>query len=226
MHQPTIAHELLVLCHAPETGRPLVDGTHMACGVAGAMVADLALGGHVSIDDDRVTASRRAATGDSQLDALLDRVAEQKRPRKVKWWVDKTQSSELRATALRSAVNAGLLRHEQGRVLGIFPRNDYYPADPQRREDLRQRMAATLWGRGDHGDHRVVALLALCGALGIDAKLFPETPGKQRRRMMKQVTHNDQISRAVALVIQSVQAATSGAVAAGGGGDGGGGGGG
>ncbi|MBB4929570.1 hypothetical protein F4561_000390 [Lipingzhangella halophila] len=228
MHQPTITQELLLLCHGPLAGRPLVDGTRMACGVAGAMVTELALGGRISIEDDRITAPQgAAATGDPSLDALLGRIATEKRPRPVKWWVQKTQSGGLRNEALRSAVGAGLLRHEQWRLLGIFPANDYYPTDPQQREDLRQRMAAALGWQGGHGDHRAVALLALCDAVGAGSKLFPDLTGRERRKLVKQAAQNDQIGRAVASVIRSIQAGTSGAAAAaaGGGGDGGGGGG-
>ncbi len=227
MHQPTMPQELLLLCYSPETGRPLVDGTRMACGIAGAMVTDLALNGRVVVADDRITTSPgAAATGDPYLDEFLGRIATQKRPRTVKWWVRKTQSGELRAEALHSAVIAGLLRHEERRVLAIFPMNDYFPSDPQQRADLWQRMAAALTWQGHPGDHRAVALLALCDAVGAGSNLFPDLPGRERRKLMKRVTQNDQIGRAVASVIQSVKQATAGAAAGGdGGGDGGGGGG-
>ncbi len=211
MHQPTITQKLLLLCHRTDTGRPLVGRTHMACGIAGAMVTDLVLGGHVSIENDRITARPGVgvtATGDPNLSALLDQIPN-KRPRTVKWWIRRTQSGALRDEALRSAVATGVLRHEQGRVRGVFATNNYVPADPQRRAQLRQRMAAALRGESAHSDEGTIALLALCNAVRADRKLFTEFTGGQRRRLVKRVTRNEQIGHAVASVIESVQAATA-----------------
>ncbi|WP_052745651.1 GOLPH3/VPS74 family protein [Allosalinactinospora lopnorensis] len=224
--QPTIAEELLLLCHDPTTGRPTANSTRLTCGLAGATVAELALSGRITIDDEYVHDARQPAAGDPHLDALAERIAAQRRPRKIKWWVQKTQSARLRGEMLQSATDRDLFDHERKRVLGLFPLNNYRPRHPEEREELRQRLHAVLVQERAPDDSRTVALLALCGAVQVDRKLFPGLSSRERRRLMKQTTEGDQISRAVASVIRSIEGATAAAAAGGGGGgDGGGGGG-
>ncbi|PSK98559.1 Golgi phosphoprotein 3 GPP34 [Murinocardiopsis flavida] len=214
MPKTTIAEELLLLCYDPGTGRPLVDSTRLTCGLVGAMVADLALAGRLGIDAERLYPLDGAPMGDPQLDGFAARVAAEPRPRKIKWWVTKVQNARLRKALLGGAVAHGVLTHQARRALGIFPMNDYRPAQPGQRDDLVLRLGSVL--RQEHpADSRSVALLALCGAVRVDRKLFRELPQGERRRMIKAVMAGDEIGRAVKSVIQSIEAATAAAASAG-----------
>ncbi|WP_067966075.1 GOLPH3/VPS74 family protein [Nocardiopsis trehalosi] len=222
-----LAEDLLLLTYDPETGRPAADGTRVKCGLAGALVADLALAGRVRIDKDVLhPADAPAPVRDPDLDGLARRISAERRPRKVKWWVQKTATEKLRRAMLDRAVERGVLVHQKGRVLGVFPSNDYRPARPAARPELVDRLRGALAG-GHNVDPRFVALLAIAAAMRVDKALFPDLGARDRRRMVKEAVARDDIGRAVRTVIQSIEAATVNAISSGGdggGGDGGGGG--
>lgn len=213
MPRTSIAEELLLLCYDPGTGRPLVDSTRLTCGLVGAMIAELALDERIGIDGEYLYAHRHAPSGDPGLDTFADRVAAEQRARKIKWWVNKVQSGRLRRELLDGAVAHGVLEHQSRRALGIFPMNDYRPARPGHREEMHQRLGAVLRQERAADDSRTVALLALCGAVRIDRKLFSDLPSRERRRLMKEVLAGDKIGQAVKSVIQSIEAATAAAAA-------------
>ncbi|GLU47538.1 GOLPH3/VPS74 family protein [Nocardiopsis ansamitocini] len=206
----TLAEDLIVLAHDPAKGRPLVGSTRLACGLAGALLADLALAGRISIDADYVYADRYSPSRDTDLDTVADRIAVSRRNRKVHWWVNKLQSSTLRKRLLERSTREGALHRARRTVLVVFPRDDYYPRDPDRRSQLRRNLRGVLLGEV-RADARTMVLLALVGATGAHRRLFPDLPNRERRRRIKTVVTGDTIGRAVRKAVQSSEAASAGA---------------
>ncbi|GAA1764622.1 MULTISPECIES: GOLPH3/VPS74 family protein [Streptomonospora] len=220
MNPPAQSHiltdDLLLLAYRPDTGRPLVDANRLQCGLAGALIAETVLAGMTALDGGgHLHVSGRHRTGDPDVDGAVDQIAAQPKARKVKWWVQRMNKGALRKRLLGRAVSVGALAHEQGRVLGIFPTDDYRPAAPGSREQAVHRLRSVLLGYSG-SDPRSAALVALVGAVKLDAKLFPDIPGGDRRRRIKAVMAGDDIGRAVRDVIQSIEGAVVAAVAAGG----------
>ncbi|WP_158562931.1 GOLPH3/VPS74 family protein, partial [Marinitenerispora sediminis] len=223
MPAPVLAEDLLVLAYHPGTGRPLADGTRLNAGLAGALLAELYLTGRIAIERDRVravdgpAAPGHTAGGHSELDLLVARIARQRRAGTLKSWVARAQSVRLRSAVRDTAVERGLLTLERVSVLTVFTRSDYRPADPAARSALLDGLRAVLMGERAP-DPRSAALLALVGATRLDRRLFADVPARERRRRMKGLLADDRIGRAVAAVIQSVEAAVAFGA---GGGDGG-----
>lgn len=221
MNETILAEDLLFLAYDPRIGRPMVDSARLSCGLAGAILADLALSGRVDLDGDRLRPGGSSPSGDSVLDGVAEQIAVESRTRKIKWWVQKLQSDRLRRSMLTRATERGILDHERGRMLGIFPTDNYRPVRWDQREQLRDDLHAVLTG-GRAPDPRSVALLALTGAVRVESRLFPDLSRGVRKQMMKEILVNDRIGVAVRKVIQSIEAATA-TVAMSAGGDGGGG---
>jgi len=217
-----LTDDLLLLAYRPDTGRPLADATRLTCGLAGALIADLVLADRVRLADDRLHAGGYTHTGDPDLDDTARRIGSEYRTRKVKWWVQKMNKTALRRRMHDRAVSDGVLVHSQGRIMGIFPSNEYRPAVPGSRESSVAWLRSVLLGY-DAPDPRSVALLALVGAVKLDGRLFSDIPGRERRKRIKAIMARDDIGRAVRAVIQSIEGAVAAAGAAGAGGDGGGG---
>ncbi|MDT0304373.1 GOLPH3/VPS74 family protein [Streptomonospora wellingtoniae] len=215
-HPRILTDDLLLLAYRPDTGRPMVDANRLQCGLAGALIAETVLAGTASLDDGgHLRASGRHRTGDPDVDGAVEQIASQPKARKAKWWVQRMNKGALRKRLLGRAVSVGALAHEQGRALGIFPTDDYRPARPGSREEAVERLRSVLTGRS-RPDPRSAALVALVGAVRLDAKLFPDIPGGDRRRRIKAAMAGDDIGRAVRDVIQSIEGAVVAAVAAGG----------
>lgn len=209
-----LTDELLLLAYRPDTGRPVADSNRLQCGLAGALIAELVVAGHTVPANDRLHAAGRSVpTGDPDLDGLVEQIAAE-RPRKAEWWVRKLNRDALRRRLLDRAVADGALVHEHGRIMGVFPANNYRPAQPGAREDTVNRLRWVLEGHHPP-DARTAALIALVAAVGLDKNLFPDIPGSRRRRMIKAVAQRDDISEAVRSVIRSVETVTVAVIAAG-----------
>ncbi|GAA3751804.1 GOLPH3/VPS74 family protein [Salinactinospora qingdaonensis] len=215
MTDPLIAEDLLLVAHAPDTGRPLTDATRLTCGLAGALLAELALLQRITIEGKHlVVEPSHPDTGDSDLDPVLHQMAAPSRRRKTKDWVQRLQSGRLRNRLLQRAVAGGLLRSGSSTVLGIFPVRRYRPVAVDRREQLVAEQRGMLTGELTPNS-RGVALLALISAVHLDGKLFPDLPRAQRRQMTKAVLRDDRIGSAVREVIQSIEMAAAAATAGG-----------
>ena len=101
-------------------------------GLAGAMLADLALAGRISLaDGKRVVVVDPAPTGDDLLDEALQVIQTADRSKKISYWIN-TLSNSPRKLIKRLAeklVAQGILRDEEKRYLWVIPYAAYPQAD-------------------------------------------------------------------------------------------------
>ncbi|GAB3962964.1 hypothetical protein GCM10029978_019550 [Actinoallomurus acanthiterrae] len=208
----TLADELLLLTRREQDGRSLIGGTELDCGVAGALLAELALAERVQLVEGRIAVVDPSPLGDPDLDALLERIAADGRPRKADRWVSKMRRDSTRKRRLARLAAMGVLEAREHKVLGLFPYTDYTVRDPSHRQELHARLEAVL--NGAPSDDRSSALLAIAHACRLDRKAFPGVDGKVRRRRVKEITEDEWAGRAVAKVIASIQAGVQAAASA------------
>ncbi|RBQ21243.1 GPP34 family phosphoprotein [Spongiactinospora rosea] len=209
----TIAEELLLLAHRGADGRPLIGSTELDAGIAGALLAELALTGRIDLGDKTITARRPAVPGDAgtdpELDTVLAQIATQSRPRKPEWWVRKLHSAERRKRLLRRLAARGVLDEERVKVLGLFPVTRYPERDPELGAAVRERVWYVLGGADP--DERTAVLIGVLRACRLDRRVFP---GADRKRV-KEIAEGDWASTAVARTIASINTAViAGAIAA------------
>lgn len=207
----TLADELLLLALREQDGVAMIGSAELDCGVAGALLAELALAERVRLIDGRIAVADASPVGDPDLDALLARIAADGRPRKAEHWVNKSRRDEVRKRRLARLVAMGVLEEHERRVL--FVKHTNYPErDPRPEQELRARLRAVLGGAP--ADVRSSALLAIVHACRLDRKAFPDVDGKVLRARVKEITEEQWAGRAVAKVIASIQAAVMAAVSA------------
>lgn len=218
-----IAEDLLLLLTDDTSGRPQADSVKLPLALAGAVVLELALLGKVDVAGPgaRVKAGRLLITnpdptGDDILDAglaaLVDR--EGKRPQDVLRKVHKG----LRDSLYARLAARGVLRAEQGKILGLFPRMSWPANDVQHEQQVRADLAAALTD-GHRVDPRTGALISLLSAIDAVPKVVdPGAYGAQKRELKhraKAIAEQDWASEAVRKAVAAVAAATSAAVIAG-----------
>jgi Golgi phosphoprotein 3 (GPP34) len=207
-----IAEELLLIGLDPD-GKELASRIARTRGVAGALLIDLALSGHVEVHDGRLVASSAKPTATHpELDALLRRVREQERPRKPKWWVQRAESSGVNKRLLASLADRGILTVEHDRALGLFPTTRWLQQPATSREEIHRRLTRVV--EGAPGDDRTCALASLTDACELSRKLFPDVSRSARRARMKELAQGDWAAAAVRDAIRSVHAATTAAIVA------------
>lgn len=212
----TLAEELLLLAYEEETGRRIADGTSLGVGVAGSLVADLALAERVDLDGKRVTVLDSGPVGDPDLDEALARMAAEPKPRKPEWWIEhlgkqKKDGERLPQRLLDRLVERGILRAAPHRVLGLFPTTRYAELDGSAEREIRARLYDAF--NGATPTPRTAALVALMDACDLARKVFPELDKKLLKRRAKEITDGEWAGAATRKVIQNIQAAAAASAA-------------
>lgn len=207
-----IAEELLLIGRDHD-GRELSGRIERTRAVAGALLIELTLSGLVGVTDGRLVAlSAPPVPTHPELEALLARIREERRPRKPKWWVQKAESGDVNRRLLAGLAKQGILAEHHDRILGIFPTTRWIEQGPQPRHDIHQRLTRAV--EGGSADDRTCALAALTDACGLSRKLFPDISRSGRKARMKELSQGDWAAAAVRDAIRSVHAATNAAIAA------------
>lgn len=206
-----IAEDLLLLLTADDTGKLAADGTHTNMALGGALLAELALTHRVDIagPDERVREGRlivrdAGPTGDGVLDAALATVAdhEGKKPQSVVTTLGKGTRMRL----YERLSEAGLLRAEERRILGVIPTHRW-PAERTDHEAEVRAGLVTALRDGRTTDARTRALVSLLHALrAVHKAVDPKSVGLSEHEMKtnaEQIAEGDWVAKAVRSAIDT-----------------------
>ncbi|WIB69568.1 GPP34 family phosphoprotein [Curtobacterium sp. MCBD17_026] len=200
--QLTVPQAFALLQVEPD-GRHALDGSTLDTGLAGAVLADLALRGAVSLQDGLVAVVNGAATGDPVLDGVVGSIAAAGAPRKAKWWVSRLGKRQLRDDVFAGLVELGVISIEQGKVLGLFPTTKHPERDGAPEALLRSGIADVLAGRAGPTPFSA-AVIGLLDATNTLRKQF----GAVDKDLLKEITSGTWASPAVKAVLEEIEAAT------------------
>lgn len=200
--QLTVPQAYALLQVEPD-GRHALDGSTLDTGLAGAVLADLALRGAVSLQDGLVAVVNGAATGDPVLDGVVGSIAAAGAPRKAKWWVNRLGKRQLRDDVFAGLVERGVISVEQGKVLGLFPTTKHPERDGAPEALLRSGIADVLAGRAGPTPFSA-AVIGLLDATNTLRKQF----GAVDKDLVKEITSGSWASPAVKAVLEEIEAAT------------------
>jgi hypothetical protein len=206
-----IAEDLLLLLTADDTGKLAVPGSHVDLALGGALLSELALTQRVDIagPDERVREGRlvirdASPTGDSMLDDALAAVG-RKEGRKPQSMVV-ALGKRTRVRLYERLAEAGLLRAEEGRILGIFPTRRW-PAEHAGHEASVRAGLATALRDGGTTDARTRALVSLLHALRAAHKAVdPNSVGLSKPELKasaRRIAEGDWVGKAVRSAIDT-----------------------
>lgn len=200
--QLTVPQAFALLQVEPD-GRHALNGSTLDTGLAGAVLADLALRGAVSLQDGLVAVVNGAATGDPVLDGVVGSIAAAGAPRKAKWWVGRLGKQRLRDDVFAGLVAREIISVEQGKVLGLFPTTKHPERDGAPEALLRSGIADVLARRAGPTPFSA-AVIGLLDATNTLRKQF----GPVDKALVKEVTSGTWASPAVKAVLEQIEAAT------------------
>lgn len=213
-----ICEDLLLLLTDDATGKVVTDGTATPLVLAGGVLVELAMSGRVrvagpgeAVRQGRVVVVDASPTGDDVLDEALRRIAGSA-PAKAHTVLDRL-GKRLRHALLDRLVQRGVLRAEEGRVLGIFPADRWPTVDGRREADVRRGLGDVLV-RGRTPTEREVALVSLLLAVDKVHLVSESMPRREAKARAKQVADGEPAGAAVKKAIEAVQAATIAAITA------------
>ncbi len=208
-----LAEDLLLLLTDDDTGRNAVDTERLDLALGGAVLLELLERGAVGVTGPgdsakpgRVVVRNPTATGSSVLDGALAILTARQgdRPKSV---VPKLAKG-LRARLLADLVAAGMLRAEQGRVLGIFPVGRWPAVERAHEAGVRQGLHEVLVA-GRTPTAREVELVGLLSAVdAVPAVLRGVSlPKGELRARAKALAQGNIAGEAVRQALAEVQAA-------------------
>ncbi|WXF92410.1 GPP34 family phosphoprotein [Curtobacterium flaccumfaciens pv. flaccumfaciens] len=200
--QLTVPQAFALLQVEPD-GRKSLDGQTLDTGLAGAVLADLALRGVLSLQGGLVTVVNGAAMGDPVLDGVVGSIAASGAPRKAKWWVSRLGKQRLRDDVFAGLVARGIISVEQGKVLGLFPTTKHPERDGAPEALLRSGIADVLGGRAGPTPFSA-AVIGLLDATNTLRKQF----GAVDKDLVKEISSGTWASPAVQAVLEEIEAAT------------------
>ncbi|CAM5252458.1 hypothetical protein GCM10010329_07290 [Streptomyces spiroverticillatus] len=210
----SLAEELLLLGLHPQRGSTRLMGSYVEYGVAGAVLAELALAGCVVEERGRVRV--RNPIPPAGLDPVAVEALERLAAVPGKGRRDGVRTSHfvrrsrhtVMGRCLDRLVERGVLRRESKKVLGLFPVVRHPAAGEDFSPVLRHRLAvASASGFPDPHDRLLGALLY---ATGLVARHFPGREGRALRSQTRDFCRQEWTARAVRKAVQSDQAASNG----------------
>src|SRR5262249_49195567 len=124
----TLADEVVVLMLDDDDGDLDPGRIRVASvAIAGGIVMELALRGHVSTDRTSLYVVDPEPTGDALLDEILREISGEQEQHSSAWWIDRLSArhGELVEQVRGRLVTAGILREEERRFLWMFSSRAY-----------------------------------------------------------------------------------------------------
>lgn len=213
-----IAEDLLLLLLDDERGT-LQHATYLDTALGGALLVELSLGGHVEpvaqektwgfTPKDRIRVTG-AVPGDDVLRAAYDVVAEKERTAQD---LVARLGRKRRDPLLERLASRGVVRREEGKVLGLFPRTTWPEVDGRHEAEVRTHLESVLLRDGEPDD-RTGALAALLSGLGVAHKVVAgDRPAREVKARAATVAAGDWASAGVKDAIASAEAAMVAAMA-------------
>jgi hypothetical protein len=192
---------------------------YLRYGLAGAVLADLALRERLAIDEKkRIVVREGPLTGDALLDETVEQLQTWERARRATGWINRLGKRKLQSRVADRLIEQGVLTRDNKRFLWVIP----YATYPQQaalgrpsteKREIKQRLRASILG-SELPDARTLALLSLVRATRMIRLVFTPDERTAAARQIKGLVKEDVFGQAVAEVLEDIDAATAAAVKA------------
>lgn len=207
--QLTMPEEIMLLLLDDRTGRPVgLPPPAADFAIAGAVLMELSLSGHVDTDLETLMVTSHKPTGDAVLDEALTMMAGS--PGKdSRHWIGEigSRGERLRDGLLGRLVQRGVLKLEEGRFLWVFPDRRYPKAAEGAAEvkEVRGRLRDIILS-GDIPEPRDALMIGLCRATGLVPLLLTPPELEETVARVDQIADLEELNRSLAEVVRQLQA--------------------
>jgi Golgi phosphoprotein 3 len=214
MKSLTFTEEIVLLALDDQTGAPLpLPVTALAYGLAGAVLADLAVAGKIDTDEKKLVVLDPTPTGDLLIDPWLAVIAEEKKPRPVAHWLSvlADRQQEIEQPALDRLIARGVLRRQDKKILWVIGLRRYPTVDGHERTEVRTRLGELILG-DDIPDPRDAILISLLSGCRLTDKIFSGPEFVAREKRLETLAKMDLVGREVASATTEAIDALTGAM--------------
>ncbi|AXT86637.1 hypothetical protein C6I20_16665 [Aeromicrobium sp. A1-2] len=200
------AEDVLLIVTDPSSGKPGLDSMKVEAVLGGAHLMDLVTSGHLGLEGKgrkaRVVVTRAAPVADPILAAAFARV--QNRRRQAPQNVVSRLGKQGRKTVYAALIADGRLARRPAKALGIFPLTRYDVIDTARRDDLLNRIRASLL-HDQPADSETGPVIGLLAAADLTRLLVDKSDRRLAKARAKVIAEGDWASEGVRQAIQAAQ---------------------
>jgi len=214
MTQLTFTEEIVLLALDDKTGAQLhLPVTALSYGLAGAVLADLAVAGKIDTDSERLTVLDSSPTGDPLLDPWLALIAAETKVRSVAYWLSvlSDRRKEIEQPALDRLLARGILRRQDKKILWVIGLRRYPTVDGHERTEVRTRLGQLILGE-DLPDPRDAMLISLLRGCHLTDHIFDGPEFAAREQRLATLAKMDLVGREVATATSEAIIALSSAM--------------
>jgi hypothetical protein len=195
-----VADDFMLLALKHDDGKPLIGHLQLECGLAAAVLVELAQAGRIDVEGDVVVVRDAAPSGLPQEDAALARIVAED-AHDLQWWVGSLRRG-LAESVMTRLVAGGDVAEERVRRFGVFTQVRHPLTDHAAGRLVHERLSTVIDGGPPDPDS--LALLAIAHATGLDRVVFP---GADPAVIERRIDEADAIGDAVTKVVRHVLAA-------------------
>ena len=199
-----LVEEFLLLTLEDEGGEfDSIPDTQLNCGLASAVLMDLALRGRIDSDLRQLWVSDASPTGEKVLDAVLAEIAKEPVPLDARGWISRfaKDASFIRDGALASLIKQGVLRQEDHTYLWVMKGRRYPTSGGLERQEAKRRILALLFN-DELPDPADISLVALADACGVFERILSPSSLNEARPRIAQLVRMDLIGGIIAQTAQ------------------------
>ena len=179
-------------------------------GLAGAILADLALQEKVTLEKSKLELVDLTSTGDAILDEVIALLAKESKPRKVSHWINSMGSKKITRRIINQLSDKGVLRSEEQRYSWVIPYEGNPLMNVSAKYWLKLRLR-TIVLAGEEPELRMVLLLSLLRACRLLNLVVTRDERSEAARQVGELVKGETIGEAVAYVIKKIEKAASSA---------------
>lgn len=196
----SLLEEFLLLTLEDEGGQfDTVPEIYLTCGVAGAMLMDLALQGRIDSDLSAVWVENATPTGDTGLDAVLAQIAAEPRRLGTGDWLRQLSLTalEYRQAAIHKLCETGILRQGAAGFLWVMKSRRYPVEQGAELVEAKRRLMQLIFS-DDIPTPRDCALVSLAASCLVFERTLTPSMLKQTQTRIEQVSRLDMIGGSIA----------------------------
>jgi Golgi phosphoprotein 3 len=184
-------------------------------GLAGAVLAELALQGRLQVNEKRrLEVSNEAVTGDKYLDKLLKKIQDLEKPRKVTFWIQmlNDKPKKLRNEIFDHLVAKGYALPEDDGSEEDESASDTAPAVKPTKYEIKRRLRASVLG-GEAVDQHSLAVLSLARASKLLSLVFTKDERVVAQRRIHEAMVRSALENATAQTLEVIEASVASCLA-------------
>jgi hypothetical protein len=218
MRPLSLYEKMMLLALRDEKGTVAFESNHPYA-IGGAILAELLLLERVRVTKPKrkkiVEAVSATPIGDPLLDECLERIVDAKRKATPQSWVARfSRIKRLKHRVAERLIERGVLRAEEGKILGIFPTKVYPEADPLPERELVEDLRRAIFTDTNEIEPSTVIAVSPAHRTDLLKMGFEKKRLKERKRRIREIVEGEVAGKAAGDAVEAAQAAVVAIMAA------------